>query len=308
MGLTNFPNGVSSFGVPVLGGTTGKIFFVHATTGSDGNKGTSPSKPLATINAAVEKCTANQGDIIYLMPGHVEDLADTTTTGAIDLDVAGISLIGLGSGSLQPRIDFNHADSDFFVGADNVTIENVRFHADVTDVKIGINIEDGVDYCTIRKCLFDVETTGTDEFLYSIQFNDASNFGLVEDCDFDMGLGGATGAIGFIKDTDGTTVRNCRIQGDYSTACIVGTTTASTKLDIDGNLLINGNAGNINTEPGIELPAGSTGTIRNNYIVCNLATMVASIVADTCMLFQNYYNEDVNPGTGGLIGTASAND
>ena len=38
------------------------------------------------------------------------------------------------------------------------------------------------------------------------------------------------------------------------------------------------------------------------------AVMVASIVADTCFLFENYYNEDVNPGTGALIGTASADD
>lgn len=309
MGLTNFPNGIASMGVPVIGRTTGNVFFVSSVSGSDGNKGRSPSKPYATINKAVESCTANNGDVIYVMPGHVEDLGDTSTTGAIDLDVAGISVIGIGTGSDQPRIDFNHADSDFFVGADNVTIENLHFEATVTSVKIGVNVEDGADYCTIRNCRFTVETTGTDEFLYAIQFNDASNFGLVEGCDIDMGLGGATGAIGFIKDTNGTTVRNCRIEGDYSTACIVGATTLSTKLDIDSNLLINGNSGGIGTEPAIELVTGSTGTIRNNYIVANLATLAAAIVADTCMLFQNYYNEDISSaGTGGLIGTASAND
>lgn len=309
MGMTNFPGGIASMGVPVIGQTTGNVFFVSSVSGSDGNKGKSPSKPFATINRAVESCTADKGDVIYVMPGHVEDLADTSSSGAIDLDVAGISLIGIGTGSLQPRIDFNHADSDFLVGADNVTVENIHFEATVTGVKIGVNVEDGADYCTIRKCRFTVETAATDEFLYAVQLNDASNYALIEECDFDMGLGGATGAIGFIKGTAGTTVKNCRIEGDYSTACIVGTTTLSTKLDINGNLLINGNSGGIGTEPAIELLTGTTGTIRNNCIVCNLATKAAAIVADTCMLFENYYNEDVSSsGTGGIIGTASADD
>ena len=102
-------------------------------------------------------------------------------------------------------------------------------------------------------------------------------------------------------------IRRNKIEGDYSTACIVGDTTLSTKIDIDSNLLINGSTGNIGTEPGIELLTGSTGIVRNNYIVCNLATKLAAVVGDTVMLFENYYNEDIT-GTGGLIGTASADD
>ena len=65
----------------------------------------------------------------------------------------------------------------------------------------------------------------------------------------------------------------------------------------------------VNTEPGIELLTGSTGVIQNNNIVANLATKAASVVCDNCMLFENYYNEDASSsGTGGIIGTASADD
>ena len=53
MSLTNFPNGITSFGVPMMGGmipsTTGKYYFVNSVTGSNGNEGTDPSAPLATI-------------------------------------------------------------------------------------------------------------------------------------------------------------------------------------------------------------------------------------------------------------------
>jgi hypothetical protein len=84
---------------------------------------------------------------------------------------------------------------------------------------------------------------------------------------------------------------------------------APTNILIQGNKLIQGIGGNIGTEPGIELLTGTTGVIADNYIVCNLATLAASVVADTCFLFQNYYNEDVSgAATGGIIGAASAND
>ena len=51
MGLTNFPNGISSFGVPVLGGIlgipfTGTYWFVDPVNGLDGNAGTSPQTAL----------------------------------------------------------------------------------------------------------------------------------------------------------------------------------------------------------------------------------------------------------------------
>ena len=53
--------------------------------------------------------------------------------------------------------------------------------------------------------------------------------------------------------------------------------------------------------------APAPGILELNRIVCNIATKAASIVADKCMLFENYYNEDVGGGaTGGIIGTASA--
>jgi hypothetical protein len=121
-----------------------------------------------------------------------------------------------------------------------------------------------------------------------------------------MGLqAAAVAAISFTDDTAGTIVRGCYVQGDYSTACIQGIGTLSTKLLIEKNMLINGNAGNLGTEPCIQLLTGSTGTIRDNDCVCNLATMVAAVVADTCMLFRNYYNEDIQ-GTGTILGVASA--
>jgi hypothetical protein len=70
MPLTNFPNGISSFGIPVLGSGipfTGKYFFVDPEHGSDGNSGLSPKKALKTLYKAHALCTAGNNDVVYLI-------------------------------------------------------------------------------------------------------------------------------------------------------------------------------------------------------------------------------------------------
>jgi hypothetical protein len=79
MGLTNFPGGISSFGIPVLPGLdrpyTGNVFFVcnaSGYNGSDNNDGTRPDRPLSTLAKAITLATASNDDVIYVMKGHAE--------------------------------------------------------------------------------------------------------------------------------------------------------------------------------------------------------------------------------------------
>lgn len=74
MSYTNFPNGLTSFGIPVHGSLpftmansgVGKIFFVDTNNGSNGNVGNSPDNPVATVNQALSNATSNRGDIIVV--------------------------------------------------------------------------------------------------------------------------------------------------------------------------------------------------------------------------------------------------
>lgn len=138
MGLTNFPNGASSFGIPVLGSgpilTTGNVFFVDS--GSSGRRdaadhGTSPDTPFATIDYAIGRCTADNGDVILVMPGHTETIA---AAAGIACDVAGVSIIGLGMGGARPTITWSATGSTWTVSAANVTIANIRCTVSVDEV------------------------------------------------------------------------------------------------------------------------------------------------------------------------------
>lgn len=71
MTLTNFPNGVSSFGMPVLGGAggvpfTGNYYFVDYVNGSDGAEGTADD-PLKTLDRAHDLCTSGNNDVVFIV-------------------------------------------------------------------------------------------------------------------------------------------------------------------------------------------------------------------------------------------------
>ena len=91
MGLTNFPNGLTSFGIPVLGGIgglpfTGNWWFVNPVSGLDGNAGTSPSQALQSLYQALNKATANNNDVIIL-------IGNGSSTGSARLSTAAAQAI-----------------------------------------------------------------------------------------------------------------------------------------------------------------------------------------------------------------------
>lgn len=85
MALTNFPNGITSFGVPVIGGVggipfTGNYYFVDPANGADGNPG-SVELPLATLAGALAVCTAGNNDVVILIgDGSTTNTARLTAT------------------------------------------------------------------------------------------------------------------------------------------------------------------------------------------------------------------------------------
>lgn len=82
--LSNFPNGISSFGVPTMGMggipvTSGTYYFVNSDTGSDGNDGLQMDSPLKTANAAYALMTTNKWDVCVLSGASQHTLTEMLT-------------------------------------------------------------------------------------------------------------------------------------------------------------------------------------------------------------------------------------
>ena len=131
MGAANysggFADGVIIREIPLTVSHPGKVFWVGnasaaAMTGHKGARDSGPgtfSEPFATLDFAIGQCAANRGDTIMIKPGHAEDIA---TAAAITADVAGIAIIGLGTGSLRPTFSWTAAAATL-----SVTVANVSF-------------------------------------------------------------------------------------------------------------------------------------------------------------------------------------
>lgn len=275
---------------------TGYVFYVDSGSGSDTYTGEDWAHAKATLDAAVGLCTADRGDIIMVAQGHTEALGSAAD--GVDIDVAGVTVIGCGpikNVDTMPYFDYTaDVTGAFAIGADGVTLINLRFHANVTDVNEAIEIESGSTDVTIFGCIFDAEAEGTDEFLECVDSvgGTADKLRVVE-CEFRMGAGACNAAIN-TKDADYMYVAGNFAHGDYAVACIKNNTTASNHVVIENNILFNGTIGGnagLNTEPCIEMLATTTGVIANNAVICNESSPGAAIVAADMYLTNNIYSE-----------------
>lgn len=141
---TNFSK-LAVGGVPVVPGfgseiITGSVFYVDSVTGSNSYEGKTPQRPFATLDYAIGKCTAGEGDVIYVLPLH----AETVTSSSILADVSDVSIIGLGRGLRRPTFTFSTDVTIAVSGASN-RWQNCVFNANFADVAIGLTVS-GKDF------------------------------------------------------------------------------------------------------------------------------------------------------------------
>lgn len=195
---TNFPNGITSFGVPITRciNPLGDTWFVAASGGGDGsgNSGGADA-PFATIAYAISRASA--GDTIVLGPGtHSVDVSDSALIPKANLQfVAAIPPMGG-----KPSTIITH-DADDGANLIALDVSGVGFY--------GIEfllVEGGTTALT----LFDVsQTTAVSGLIF-------------QDCWFNLNSVDASGVTGLTIDdatnaTTGMTMKNCRFTGGDAT-------------------------------------------------------------------------------------------
>jgi len=139
MGLTNFPNGITSFGIPlpasfgVFPSKDGKVKFVDGDHGLDANSGNSPMQAYKTIQRAVTMAKA--GGIVYVLPkdmGVTGDPGDYDETVIIPATHDRLSIIGVSHGRTQcglPQIKKGSGSTALLtIRAQGVLVMNMGFN------------------------------------------------------------------------------------------------------------------------------------------------------------------------------------
>ena len=156
----------------------GSVYYVNSNVTNEGD-GTSWDNARDTLDEAINLCDGN--DFIYVAQGHAETMG--AAADEVDVDVQGLTIIGLGSGSLAPAFTYTGtATGAFAIGAPGVTIVNFQFIAGVSDVNEAIDVEAAGDYFTLAYCRFPKPTTNSFEFLDTIDVISGATYIKVVGC------------------------------------------------------------------------------------------------------------------------------
>lgn len=189
--------GLSIFGSPndknaMLGklNIRNNAYFVseRSGVGSNDNAGTDPDKPLADLETAYLKCTANRGDYIFVLDFW------TATAAPLTINKADIHLIGMGSGNFDAGNDITTSDAstaavavgnsgyDFELAGFNLSssgtsgvclslLEGYRLH--IHHLTFGVNIAattgisgNSFTHSTLHDCLFGTLLTGNSFYTF----------------------------------------------------------------------------------------------------------------------------------------------
>lgn len=263
--------------------TSGMIYWVSSTSTGRSDQptewGKDPSTPFATLDYAIGRCTANNGDIIYLMPNHAESLA---AADAVDFDVAGITVIGLGTGADRPTFTFaTSTAADVEVDAANIKIENCVFLCNIASQTRMVTLTGNADGAVLKNCEF---REGSASGLSMVEWTGAADDVLIDSCLFYAPTAATYDEAILIASTPTRgRIVNCSIWGDFDEGGINNAAgNIATNFEIRDCRITNLLAG----AEAIDLDSAVTGIIAN----CQLATDVQSTSIDPgAMAVVNVY-------------------
>lgn len=245
MALTNFPYGVSSFGVPLagsgmppLGGKNSRYIFVDATYGADGNDGLSWDTAVKTVAQAYSMATTNNDDVIVLSTNAVHTLSAMLSVSKNRVHFVGDPYGRMYGQRARLYMGVTTATTDVFMvkntGVGN-TFTGIKFWSDNTLTQCVAAVGEGGEYAVYRNCEFyDSTRLDSDTHAELVCNGDSAQF---YNCTFGSLADAVSGdkvrpAVLFTKATVGTGLvsrdvlfDNCRFWKQAG-----GTTTAHVKI------------------------------------------------------------------------------
>ncbi len=274
----------------------GNIFFVdsgHASArDAGGNAGDDPQSPFATIDYAIGRCTASNGDIILVAPGHTE-----TVSGAagINLDVAGVTVVCVGWQGTRPTITLSAVASTIAVGA-----ANCAWYGGLITVSDDATIAVDINSAGFLLDGTEMKNSASKE---AVTWIDVGTGAAANTCDrttlrnltIKCPAVGTTGAVELGAIADNVVIENCDIDGDFGDACIHNPTGfVLTKLKIAKCSLRNTQTG----DHAIELVSACTGRIEYCAFYTDM-TQQTGIDPGSCFCVETYQADAID--TAGIL-------
>jgi hypothetical protein len=281
--LTVEAGGVLSMSGILTGLIQGSIFFVNSVGGSDSANGLTWATAFATLDHAVGACTADHGDAIFVAAKHAETLVGA---GGVAADVAGITIIGMGTGRQRPIFTSGtDTAASFDITAARITVANLVFVNGIDAQTAMINVS-GADV-SISGCEVQTGDASTQTLIGILTTAGAVRL-RVEQCHFHgLVTAGTTSQIALVGGDAIVIKNNILVGACAATGNISAGTTASLNGVIDGNIIQNQTADANNKA--IVLGAGDTFSITNNRMAVIDSTAPAPVTAAAAFVGGNYW-------------------
>jgi len=227
MGITKFPYGVSSWGIPQTGNDTrnlgmwGDVLFVDGDNGSDGNAGDDPTTAKSTIGGAISAASAQ--DVIYVRGrGPGTDATDPQRYAENNITIPyakyGLAVIGTTANAVNPfycQIRGSAAGSIMTVRAPNCAIENLAFNkGSATTGLIRLEGDNGTSTTAWGTVIANCHFRNASSIANSgIVFN-AGSYNSIMNCEFEACQSGIFIQSGSNYPVRSPKIYNCAFRGD----------------------------------------------------------------------------------------------
>lgn len=178
-----------------------------------------------TLAQALLQCRSGFGDVIYVLPGHTENVTTTPTF------VAGVKIIGVGHGSNRPVFRWTATTSQWAITVADVVISGLRLRLEGANGVVKAIVTTAAE-TAIESCDIEVASGATNKATIALEFGAGSTRGRVTGCRFrGTATHNVTDGIKIVSAVDGITIENCRMMFSATAANgLIHVTAAATNL------------------------------------------------------------------------------
>ncbi len=255
----------------IIGRHRGNTFYVDSNASGDAT-GKNWDDAVTTIEAAVNLCAAD--DRILVAPQHVETI---TAAAGLDVDVAGLTIVGIGNGDQRPQINYTTAGgADVDIDAAAITMQNLRFTGGV-DVLTGPIDVNAADFLLVDCITQDVTGQATDWIVLDANADRCSIIRHTHRGATAAGTDAWVTAVG----CDDLVIESPVVDGDFAVGCVELVGTACPRFKVYGG---GGRGAFFHTRNSADIVfddvvTGSTGDVGPN-LYCMVADNAAGTLAE----------------------------